>query len=87
MFSNKESKKLRKMFTPGAMGGGGGCWLHNNGYEKSNLMQLSLPKGQRYIAVSLAASRRKSTQVAGAFKEEKRPREDGETADYAAVCF
>ena len=38
----------------------GGWWLHNNGYEKSNLMQLPLPKRQRYIAVLLAASQRKS---------------------------
>ena len=43
-----------------------------------NQMQLSLPKGLRYIAVSLAT---------GAFKQEKRPWEDAETADYAAVCF
>ena len=78
MLSNRENKQIRKKFTPGAIVGA--SWqstlLHNNGYEKSNLMQLSLTFITQRPAMHFSQRSRAKTQVAGAFKEEKRSRED-----------
>ena len=57
---------------------------HNNGYEKSNLMHIALPKSQQYISVIDKDQKRKSLTPNS---KKKRHRKDEETADYAAGCF